>query len=102
MVATPPASYSPAADLLKGRHILITGAGDGLGRAAAHACARHGATVILLGRTISKLAIVYDEINAAGGAAAIRSEEQTSELQSLMHIWYADFCLKQKKNMTHT
>ncbi|HEY9544732.1 MAG TPA: SDR family NAD(P)-dependent oxidoreductase [Solimonas sp.] len=71
MVATPPASYSPAADLLKGRHILITGAGDGLGRAAAHACARHGATVILLGRTISKLEIVYDEINAAGGAAAI-------------------------------
>src|SRR3546814_4671694 len=119
MVATPPASYSPAADLLKGRHILITGAGDGLGRAAAHACARHGATVILLGRTISKLEIVYDEINAAGGAAAIyplnlagatwadyfelasRSEEHTSELQSLMRHSYAVFCLNKKKS-THT
>lgn len=65
-----PASYAPAADLLKGRHILITGAGDGLGRVAALACARHGATVILLGRTISKLEAVYDQINANGGAAS--------------------------------
>src|SRR3546814_5046746 len=33
--------------------------------------------------------------------AAIRSEEHTSELQSLMRISYAVFCLK-KKNNTHT
>src|SRR3546814_2227802 len=32
---------------------------------------------------------------------AIRSEEHTSELQSLMRISYADFCLK-KKTQTHT
>src|SRR3546814_8192231 len=30
-----------------------------------------------------------------------RSEEHTSELQSLMRISYAVFCLKQKKNITH-
>src|SRR3546814_1213460 len=30
--------------------------------------------------------------------ARIRSEEHTSELQSLMRISYADFCLKKKKN----
>src|SRR3546814_3376821 len=30
--------------------------------------------------------------------APIRSEEHTSELQSLMRISYAVFCLKQKKN----
>src|SRR3546814_8043245 len=30
--------------------------------------------------------------------AAIRSEEHTSELQSLMRISYAVFCLKQKKD----
>src|SRR3546814_9766264 len=30
----------------------------------------------------------------------IRSEEHTSELQSLMRISYAVFCLKKKKNMT--
>src|SRR3546814_9791161 len=28
---------------------------------------------------------------------AVRSEEHTSELQSLMRISYADFCLKKKK-----
>src|SRR3546814_3548277 len=32
-------------------------------------------------------------------AAAIRSEEHTSELQSLMRISYADFCLKKKKEI---
>src|SRR3546814_2865495 len=30
-----------------------------------------------------------------------RSEEHTSELQSLMRISYAVFCLKKKKNETH-
>src|SRR3546814_7787188 len=32
----------------------------------------------------------------------IRSEEHTSELQSLMRISYAVFCLKKKKNTLHT
>src|SRR3546814_7853819 len=31
----------------------------------------------------------------------LRSEEHTSELQSLMRISYAVFCLKKKKNNTH-
>src|SRR3546814_6305566 len=48
-----------------------------------------------------------DRRHAAGGADAvaarppdqrIRSEEHTSELQSLMRISYAVFCLKKKKN----
>src|SRR3546814_2973461 len=34
-------------------------------------------------------------------AISIRSEEHTSELQSLMRISYAVFCLKQKKNHTY-
>src|SRR3546814_1762607 len=39
-----------------------------------------------------------------GQVAASRSEEHTSELQSLMRISYAVFCLKNKKNrtLTHT
>ena len=56
----------PAADLLASRKILITGAGDGIGRAAALACAQHGASVILLGRTVKKLEKVYDEIERQG------------------------------------
>src|SRR3546814_7189419 len=34
-------------------------------------------------------------------AVLARSEEHTSELQSLMRISYAVFCLKKKKNTTH-
>src|SRR3546814_9580979 len=36
----------------------------------------------------------------AGDAKRLRSEEHTSELQSLMRISYAVFCLKKKKNTT--
>ena len=58
--------YSPAANLLAARTILITGAGDGIGRAAALSFAAHGASVILLGRTAAKLEKVYDEIERRG------------------------------------
>lgn len=61
------ADYKPAEDILDDRVILVTGAGDGIGRTAAKTYAYHGATVVLLGKTVSKLEAVYDEIEAAGG-----------------------------------
>ncbi|MEP5567452.1 MAG: YciK family oxidoreductase [Halioglobus sp.] len=61
-----PSNYQAAPDLLNGKNILVTGAGDGIGRVAALTYAAHGATVVLLGRTESKLEAVYDEIEAAG------------------------------------
>ncbi|MGB4246998.1 MAG: YciK family oxidoreductase [Pseudohongiellaceae bacterium] len=64
-------NYSPAPDLLKDRIILVTGAGDGIGRTAALSYAQHGATVILLGRTVTKLEKVYDEIRESGAPEAI-------------------------------
>lgn len=58
--------YQPPKDLLAKRVILVTGAGDGIGRAVSEALAAHGATVVLLGRTLKKLEQVYDTIEAAG------------------------------------
>ena len=60
-------SYQCPEQAFAGRVILVTGAGDGIGRAVSLALARHGATVILLGRTQEKLEAVYDQIKANGG-----------------------------------
>ena len=49
---------------LHNKTILVTGAGDGIGKVAAKTYAKLGATVILLGRTVAKLEAVYDEIIA--------------------------------------
>ncbi len=60
-------NYSAPAHLLKDRIILVTGAGDGIGKVAAKTFAQYGATVILLGKTIEKLEVVYDEIEQENG-----------------------------------
>jgi NAD(P)-dependent dehydrogenase (short-subunit alcohol dehydrogenase family) len=54
--------YSLKNACLREKTILVTGAGAGIGRSAALTYAKLGATVILLGKTISKLESVYDEI----------------------------------------
>jgi NAD(P)-dependent dehydrogenase (short-subunit alcohol dehydrogenase family) len=59
-------NYQAAENALANKTILITGAGDGIGRVAALTYAKHGATVILLGKTTKKLECVYDEIVNAG------------------------------------
>lgn len=58
--------YLPASDLLRGRVLLVTGAGGGIGCAVATACARHGAQVILHDRNARPLEKIYDQIVAAG------------------------------------
>ncbi len=52
---------------------MVTGAGDGIGKAVSLLCAALGAHVLLLGRTEKKLNAVYDEIekNRENGATII-------------------------------
>src|SRR3546814_9043885 len=52
-------------------------------------------------RTLFQALLESSAIHGAGTAAVedIRSEEHTSELQSLMRISYAVFCLKKKTNL---
>lgn len=59
-------TYQAPAQLLKGKVILVTGAGNGIGATAAKTFAQHGATVILADRSVSALEQVYDEIIGNG------------------------------------
>lgn len=59
--------YQPDHSVLKDKIILVTGAGDGIGKEAALTYAQYGATLILLSRTLSKLESVQEEIITSGG-----------------------------------
>jgi len=52
---------------LRNKVILITGAGSGIGRAVAKAMSTYGATIVLVGKTTSKLESIYDDIEQQGG-----------------------------------
>ncbi|OLO05490.1 YciK family oxidoreductase [Salinicola socius] len=96
--------YQAPPGLLDGKIVLVSGASAGIGRAAAMSYARHGATVILLGRSISRLEGVYDAIEAMGApqpaifplnlesatpqdylAVAAKLEKEFGRLDGLLH-----------------
>ena len=60
---------APALGLLAGKVAFVTGAGRGIGAAAARLFAREGAQVMLAARTEAQLKAVTVEIRAEGGTA---------------------------------
>lgn len=75
-------------DSLKDKIILVTGAGDGIGKVAALTYAGCGATVLLLGKTQSKLEAVYDEIERLGlpQAAILPMDLQTASFAQMQEL----------------
>ena len=88
-----PCEYQAPDNLLKDKVVLVTGASDGIGKASAIAYAKHGATVVLLGRSVPKLEAVYDEIEQAGFNKpaiypldlAVAAEHDYQELANILH-----------------
>src|SRR3546814_1547433 len=105
-------------------NLRVGSQGDGTLTIAAGGLVTAGGSVTISGRTVGSGAITVSGADGAGSASALdagdelaiasygtgaltisdggRSEEHTSELQSLMRISYAVFCLKQKKRHTYT
>ncbi|WP_266169860.1 SDR family NAD(P)-dependent oxidoreductase [Dyella subtropica] len=59
-----PDGWTPAADSLAGRVVLVTGAYGGLGAAVARAASRAGATVVITGKRKRQLEQLYDAMVA--------------------------------------
>ena len=78
------------ADALKDQVILVTGAGDGIGKAAALDFARAGAHLVLVGRSQSKLEAVYDQI-----------EEETETQPIILPLDLADLTLENARELAY-
>src|SRR3546814_6979556 len=87
----PQRPWLPRRPVIVGDHLFERGSGD----VHAHV---YPATAQVTGEIA--LAAPQDVDAAVQAARAARSEEHTSELQSLMRISYAVFCLKKKKTQT--
>src|SRR3546814_2952181 len=100
MIRRPPRSTRtdtlfPYTTLFRSRRVEVPGLKGRVDAGAGHALAvEHHRRDGFGGKTVSS-ALALQRAQVAG--AAMRSEEHTSELQSLMRISYAVFCLKKKK-----
>jgi len=74
------------ADPVAGRTALVTGAGNGLGRAIAHALADRGARVVLTGRRRDKLDTVAEEIDERHPGATRVATVDTASSESVADL----------------
>ncbi|MEC3917357.1 SDR family oxidoreductase [Nocardia sp. CDC160] len=77
---TPAHPYTPV-PLLRGKVIVISGVGPGLGHSLTLEAARMGATLVLAGRTKKRLREYADEIAALGATAHVVRADITDETQ---------------------
>src|SRR3546814_1251780 len=86
-------AFHPRADAAP-EAIVVGGPGAARPRRERHEIGEHAAFGVLVRKDVVEVdALVIIEQRGIG-----RSEEHTSELQSLMRISYAVFCLKKKRN----
>ena len=83
--------YQPTKENLKGKVILVTGVGAGIGRSAALTYARHGARVILVSKTTTRIASLFDAIAAeslpeAGIAPLNFASANAADMQALADV----------------
>src|SRR3546814_7431028 len=87
-------------DVIGREHLIGLGREDELVRVVRHVqfLFADQLEIVALERTIEDERIVKRRRTGGTRIGRVRSEEHTSELQSLMRISYAVFCLKQKNN----
>jgi len=74
--------------LLKGKNIIITGSGRGIGKAIAIACAKEGANVGLISRTFEELNSTKEEIEKLGtGGKVIVKTADITNFQNVMEAF---------------
>ena len=81
---------TPAGRALEGHAVLVTGAHGGLGSAASLACARAGATVVLLGRKVPRLNRVHDVAEHASIHFAHAATAESRAGRGLRNGWNTD------------
>jgi len=80
--------------LLENKNIVITGAGRGIGKAIAMACAKEGANIGITSRSMDELNAVKEEIEAMGakGKVVIKTADITvyEEVEAMLKYFHAE------------
>ena len=83
---------------LQGKTAIVTGAGSGIGKAAAILFAKEGAQVCLVSRTEEELRQTVDEIESAGGRAIYRVADVSAPDEMQRAVASADRVLRRTRH----